>query len=223
MVYGYCLNQVVSGSTRHTLDRTARLLYAAFPHYLESMDFDDLNSLLNPIQDRIAPEYAKPYEGLSDILVLLGRVGIKLAIFTSGTPHHIVRNFGAALPELGLVRLHRDKTITDGEKLHIFEDTVKEKFDIPAFTVVTALDTVHRKPKPDSLLLAMERLYETPERAIVLGDHTVDMQAGVKAGAQVRVGITTHGFQDKAVLRAAGATHTITSLHELKALPVGAT
>ncbi len=213
--YESFLNQAVGGSTRHTFENTARLLYAATPHHLDGMDFGELNSLLDPIQDRIAPNFVKPYEGLSSMLTSLGRYGIKLAIFTSGTPHHVVRNFGAALPELDLVTLHTNKNITDLEKLRIFEETLKDKFAIPEVTVVTTDDTQRHKPAPDSLLLAMKRLDTTPEHVLVLGDHAVDMQAGVNANAQLRVGIT-HGFQDAATLEVAGATNTISTLAELK-------
>jgi beta-phosphoglucomutase-like phosphatase (HAD superfamily) len=179
------------------------------------MDFDELNSLLDPIQDRIAPDFVKPYEGLSERLASLGSYGIKLAVFTSGTPHHVVRNFGAALPELGLVSLHANKSVSDAEKLITLEDTMKSKFGIPEVAFVTVGDTVHHKPAPDSLLLAMQRLDVTPERTLVLGDHAVDMQAGVNANALLRIGIT-HGFQDETTLLRAGATDTVSSLAELE-------
>lgn len=64
------------------------------------MDFDELHALLDPVQDAIAPEFVKPYEGLWPLLHHLGEKGIMLAIFTSGTPHQVARNFGVALPEL---------------------------------------------------------------------------------------------------------------------------
>ncbi|HEU4715455.1 MAG TPA: HAD family hydrolase, partial [Candidatus Saccharimonadales bacterium] len=119
--YEALLNQTVGGSARDTLERTVRLLYHAQPHHLEGMDFDALHDMLNPVQDALAPEFIKAYEGLDRFLSRLGRLGIRLAIFTSGTPHHVVRNFGIALPELGQASLYQDKTHTDEEKLLIFE------------------------------------------------------------------------------------------------------
>lgn len=214
-IYESFLNQAVGGSTRHTFENTARLLYAATPHHLEGMDFDELNSLLDPIQDRIAPDFVKPYEGLAERLASLGRYRNKLAVFTSGTVHHVVRNFGAALPELGLASLHADKTISDAEKLATLEDAIKSKFGVPEVAFVTVGDTLHHKPAPDSLLLAMKRLDVTPDRTLVLGDHAVDMQAGVNANAKLRIGIT-HGFHDAAALKEAGATATVSSLAELE-------
>lgn len=151
-------NQAVGGSARTTIEKAARLLYEHQQHHLDSIDFDALHALLDPIQDEIAPEFVRPYDGLSDMLRQLGENGIKLAIFTSGSSHHIVRNFGVALPELGLTLLSTDKTMTDLSKLAIFEAAVSATFDLPGFTVVTAEDTHYHKPNPESLILAMKRL-----------------------------------------------------------------
>lgn len=212
--YEIILNQSVGGAARHTLETTVRRLYENSPHHLEGMDFDELHDMLNPVQDDIAREFIRPYKGLSPLLYKLGSAGIKLAIFTSGTPHHVVRNFGVALPELGLSSLFEDKDTTDEKKLDIFVDTVLNTYGLPAFTVVTAHDTVLHKPNPASLLLAMERLNVTPDQCLVLGDHRVDMQAAKNAHIQQRVGIT-HGFDDRKTLETHGATAVVDSLDEL--------
>lgn len=215
--YEALLNQTVGGSARDTLEKTVRLLYELQPHHVEGIDFDALHDMLNPVQDRIAPEYVKPYEGLSETLRTLGSTGIKLAVFTSGTPHHVVRNFGAALPELGLATLSQDKSLTDRAKLDLFVAKAQEFYGLPAFTVVTADDTTRHKPDPEGLNLAMQRLGASPDASVVLGDHKVDIQTAVSAGVNRRIGIT-HGFNDKPTLEAAGATEIIDSLHELPAL-----
>lgn len=212
--YEPLLNQTVGGSARDTLERTARLIYKDHPQYLESADFDELHDLLNPIQDKIAPEFVKGYDGLPRFLTQLGHLGIKLAIFTSGTPHHIVRNIGVSLPQLGLTELYKSTAMDDVEKLRLFEKTVTEHFAIPDFTVVTCDDVLTHKPDPASLVLAMQRLGVTPEKSIVLGDHGVDMKAGINAGVPVRIG-ATHGFNGDQVLLDAGATQVIHSLDEL--------
>lgn len=215
--YEVLLNQAVGGSARDTLERTVRLLYESQPHYLDGIDFDALHNMLNPIQDRIAPEFVKPYEGLSETLKTLGSTGIKLAVFTSGTPHHVVRNFSVALPEVGLTTLSQDKSLTDQAKLDLFTAKVQDFYRLPAFTVVTADDTLRHKPDPEGLNLAMQRLGVLPDASIVLGDHKVDMQTAISAGVKQRIGIT-HGFDDKPTLEAAGATEIIDSLNELTAL-----
>ena len=214
--YEELLNRTVGGSARDTLERTARLVFEDRPQYLEDADFDKLHDLLNPIQDNIAPEFVKAYEGLPSLLNRLGDLDIKLAIFTSGTPHHIVRNIGVSLPELGLTDLYKSADMSDTEKLRLFEKTVKEHFAIPEFTVVTCEDILTHKPDPASLNLAMKRLGVVSRNSLIIGDHAVDMQAGIKAGVPVRLGVT-HGFDDDKVLLNAGATDVIHSLDELTA------
>lgn len=212
--YEVLLNQVVGGSARDTLERTVRLLYESQPHHLSGMDFDALHDMLNPVQDALAPEYIVPYEGLSAFFSRLGTLGIKLAIFTSGTPHHVVRNFGIALPELRLDELYKDTSRSDKDKLTEFENTLLGYFKLPAFTVVTCDDVATHKPDPASLELAMRRLEVPPDESMVLGDHTVDMKSGINAGIKQRVGVT-HGFNDRETLLAAGATDVIDSLDEI--------
>jgi len=214
--YEALLNRTVGGSTRDVLEKTVRLLYEGQPHRLDRLDFDALHDLLNPIQDKIAPEFVKAYDGLSNFLSGLGQLGVSLAVFTSGSPHHIVRNFGVALPELGLTTLSQEQGRSDHDKLAQFETAVQNHFSIPGFTVVTCEDVVTHKPDPASLILAMERLGVRPEKTWVLGDHKVDMQAGINAGAAERVGIT-HGFDDRQTLLNAGATRIVNSLDELTA------
>lgn len=210
---GY-LNQVVGGAARDTLERTVRLLYAHQPHHAEAFDFDALHDELNPVQDRIAPEFVKPYTGLSRFLHHLGKTGVGLAIFTSGSPHHIVRNFGIALPELGMSESYLDASIGERAKLARFESAVTDHFRIPGFTVVTCDDVAAHKPDPEGLQLALDRLDVAPDEAMVLGDHRVDMLSAVNAGVGQRVGIT-HGFDDETALRAAGASMVVNSLDEL--------
>lgn len=215
--YEVLLNRTVGGSARDTLERTVRLLYEDKAHHLEGLDFDALHDLLDPTQDRIAPEFVRAYEGLSAFLTYLGDAGIKLAIFTSGTPHHVVRNLGIALPELGLTTLYQDKTVSDKEKLALFEQKLQQYFNLAAFTVVTCTDVTTHKPHPASLQLGMQRLGVQPEYALVLGDHKVDIQAGINAGVPELIGVT-HGFNDRPTLEAAGATRVIDSLGELQSL-----
>lgn len=213
--YDQLLAQTVGGSARDTLERTMRLLYEASPHYLEGMDFDELHDMLNPVQDAIAPEYVRAYQGLHEFLNYLGETGLKLAIFTSGTAHHIVRNFGIALPQLGLTDLYKDASRTDDDKLEVFIDKISKTYHIPAFAVVGAGDTREHKPNAEPLNLAMRRLGVTPDQTAVLGDHKVDIQTAINANVDKRIGIT-HGFDDRETLLASGATDIVDSLDELR-------
>ena len=219
-VYDGFLHQTVGGRTRDTIESTVRLLYQHQPDYLTGIDFDELYSLLDPIQDRLAPEYIKAYPGLDELFANLGRMGIKLGIFSSGDQRMIVRNIGFALPELGLFDLYKDPKFSNQEKLDLFTNTVKDRYKLPAFTVVTSDDTDAHKPNPAGLNLALQRLGSEPARTAGMGDHKFDMQASSNAGLPVRIGVT-HGFDDEAALRAAGATDIIELLSEVPAILAG--
>lgn len=215
--YEMLLNRVVGGSARQTLERTVKILFEDKAHHLEGIDYDELNRMLDPIQDRLAPEYVRAFPGLADTLSQIGSMGIKLAIFTSGTPHHVVRNFGLALAnELGdYASLYQDKSINDAAKLDKFVQRLIDTFHLPMLAVVTCDDVGERtKPDPLSINIALQRLNVRPENMLVLGDHGYDMQAAINAGIDVRIGVS-HGFDDEAALIQAGATDVIKSLDEL--------
>jgi phosphoglycolate phosphatase-like HAD superfamily hydrolase len=209
--YELALNSVVGGPARETLESTVRKLYIDRPHLIDGVDFDRLHALLDPTQDTLAREYVRAYDGLSALLYALGQHNIKLAISTSGTKYHTVRNFGIALPDLGLTDLYQDASLNIDQKLAIFADKVSSTYNIPAFTVVTADDTNLHKPNPEPFLLAAEMLQANIESTAVLGDHSADMLTAVNAGIKTRIGIT-HGFSDQQTLINTGATTTISSL-----------
>ncbi|MFZ2513358.1 MAG: HAD family hydrolase [Candidatus Saccharimonadales bacterium] len=121
------LHDHIGGSAHDTLKRTITALYDTQPGYLNRINFDDLHTLLNPTQDNLAPTYVKPYSGLRELFRALSELNIKLGIFTSGTAHHIVRNFGIALPELGLSALYDENTFKDKEKLKIPQSRISHQ------------------------------------------------------------------------------------------------
>lgn len=212
--YEPLLAQAIGGSAHDTLRRTVQLICTGTPDVLSRMDFDELHDLLNPIQDKLAAEYVTAYKGLDELLRRVGELNMKFAIVTSGTPHHVMRNFGVSLPQLGLAELYMMKGKSDGAKLAEFEAAVSSHFGIAGFTVVTCDDVRAHKPDPAGIELAMQRLGVEPEQSMVLGDHIVDMQAGRAAGAQECIGVS-HGFDDEHTLIRAGATRVIHSLEEL--------
>lgn len=213
--YEKALNQVVGRPVHETLESTMNMLYADKPHHLVGINYDDIVKILKPLQDDIASESTvKIYAGFDNLMRYISKIKVKFAIFTSGSPHHIVRNFGVALPVLNMRDLYKDGSMTDKEKVDIFIQKFADEYNLPDFTVVTSVDTKKHKPDPESLQLAMNRLNVTPDQCIVLGDHKVDIQAAANAGIENRVGIT-HGFDDKLTLVASGATKIIDSLDEL--------
>ena len=101
-------------------------------------------------------------------------------------------------------------------KLETIVNSLEKRYSIKKISIVTCDDVHYSKPNPESLLLALSRLGCKPEEAAVMGDHEVDMQAGVNAGVNTRIGLT-HGHHNQGQLQAAGATHTVNSLSDVPA------
>ena len=80
--------------------------------------------------------------------------------------------------------------------------------------VVTSEMVVQGKPKPDTLLFAMETLGIAPNRALAAGDTIFDIAAGKAAGVTV-VGVSSDATRARA-LQAAGAHRIAANLHELR-------
>jgi phosphoglycolate phosphatase-like HAD superfamily hydrolase len=104
--------------------------------------------------------------------------------------------------------------MNDMQRLSIFIDTFKDYFKLSDFTVVTAADTVKPKPDPEGLLLALHRLGSSPDEALVIGDHTIDIESAKNASVVVSIGVT-HGFDDRERLLSSNPTKIIDSLKEL--------
>lgn len=211
------LNLHVGGSTRQTLERTIKALYEYRTHHIEKLDYDAVNDSLDIIQDRIAPRYVKQFSGLSRLLYRLANEDINLAVVTSGSPHHVVRNFGIALEkDLGdYSTLYEDKTVEDRTRLEMFTERLIKVFDLPGLVFITCDDVKERtKPDPYGIDLALRHFGADSGESVMLGDHTYDMKSGINAGIKRIFGIT-HGFEDREVLSQAGATEVVSSLDEL--------
>lgn len=205
------LHQSIGGDTYSTLRKTASLIYENFPEILQKLDFDELNNGLSAVQDQVAPSLVKAYDGLSDFLFEVGRRHLKFAIVTSGSPHHIVRNFGLALPDLAMRKFYEDQSLGDQDKLAIFQEKVRNHFGIKGLAIITCHDVAAHKPDPESILLALTKLQSMPEKTIGLGDHVVDIEACRNAQVKHFVGVS-HGFNTSPQLKSAGAERTIRTL-----------
>ena len=82
--------------------------------------------------------------------------------------------------------------------------------------VVTALTCEHTKPFPQPVLYAANAMGLDPRYCVMIGDTTVDILAGRRAGAQT-VGLLC-GFGTERELRKAGADVILNDLEELHAL-----
>lgn len=213
-VYESYINRAVGGSTRETFEGTIRLLFGGtHEQHFDHIDFDELNKRLTPIQDHIAPLYVHPFHGLTELFSWLGKSGTGFGIFTSGNPHMIVRNFGVSLPALGYTELFRQPNGGEYEKLDAFIQRAKAVYGISDLAVVTCDDVTKTKPDPEGILTLLDRLNITPQEAVVLGDHSVDMRSAANAGVKA-IGIS-HGFGTPAELKEAGAVRVVDNLSKI--------
>jgi phosphoglycolate phosphatase-like HAD superfamily hydrolase len=97
-----------------------------------------------------------------------------------------------------------------------------EQYDLLPFfdVIVSALTTEHTKPYPDPVLYAAQKMKTPPENCLMIGDTTVDIRAGKRAGAQT-VGVLC-GFGEEKELRAHGADLILKTTADLaEVLPRG--
>jgi HAD superfamily hydrolase (TIGR01549 family) len=80
--------------------------------------------------------------------------------------------------------------------------------------LATSQTCEHTKPYPHPVLWAADRMHAAPETCVMIGDTTVDILAGKRAGAQT-IGLLC-GFGTERELRRAGADLVVKDLKELK-------
>jgi HAD superfamily hydrolase (TIGR01549 family) len=90
-----------------------------------------------------------------------------------------------------------------------------DQFELTPFfqVIVTAQTVEHTKPYPDPIFHAAKAMGVPPEACLMVGDTTVDIRAGVQAGAQT-VGVLC-GFGEEAELRRCGADMILVATSEL--------
>lgn len=90
-----------------------------------------------------------------------------------------------------------------------------DRFELTPFFqgIVTGQTAEHTKPYPDPVLYAAKAMKVPPEFCLMVGDTTVDIRAGRKAGAQT-IGVLC-GFGERDELQKAGADMILTSTSEL--------
>ncbi len=91
----------------------------------------------------------------------------------------------------------------------------------PMFKTIQTADDAISKPHPEMILRAMAETGARPERTLMVGDSTFDMEMAVAAG--VTPVAVSWGFQPVAALRAAGARHVIEACAELTGIVDGLT
>lgn len=63
------------------------------------------------------------------------------------------------------------------------------RFALPHHLLLTRDDVPHAKPNPEHLWEALRLLGEEPANSLMAGDHWMDVQAGVRAGCGVTLGV----------------------------------
>ena len=176
--------RAIGGPVKHTYE----VLFEAFDLNVEPEQHEKIVEEHDRIQDKIAPDTIKAYEGVTEALEHMKREGFLLAIVTSGSQYQIERNLSAA-----------------GINLDLFD------------TTVTADDELPRKPSPLLVEAVFKKLgldFDAKNPAagadvVVIGDHDVDIELGKVVGAHT-IGLE-HGFGNKIELINAGAEKVVSS------------
>ncbi len=90
------------------------------------------------------------------------------------------------------------------------------QFALPHHLLLTRDDVARTKPNPEHLWEALRLLGEAPEASAMVGDHWMDMQAGLKAGCAATLGVL--GSHDADWFAPCPPTATVRDLAE--ALPL---
>jgi phosphoglycolate phosphatase len=70
--------------------------------------------------------------------------------------------------------------------------TLVSEFDLTHDVLLTRDDVPRTKPDPDHLHRALDRLHATPDKSMMVGDHWMDIHAGIEAGCRITIGFL-HG------------------------------
>lgn len=126
----------------------------------------------------------RPFSQVSTVLEAVRNSGLKIALWTGRA--HAVRE------SLAVAGLNPDE------------------FDC----IIDASMSTRGKPHPEGLLKVLDVVQVEPSRTIMVGDSSLDVQAGRRAAVMATVGLT-HGFGTAEELRSSGADYVIDSLAEL--------
>jgi 2-phosphoglycolate phosphatase len=124
------------------------------------------------------------------------------------------RPFPGAFELLELLKGRRVKMGVISNKPQEFTDLILKKLDLSDYFDLAfgPEATVNKKPHPEPLLTAMERLGAKPSEGVMIGDSPVDIEAA--RAAKMLVGVITHGYVSKEVLNASDPDWIVDSLSE---------
>ncbi|HIW32589.1 MAG TPA: pyrophosphatase PpaX [Candidatus Paenibacillus intestinavium] len=150
---------------------------------------DDVEHLVEAYREvnlRLHDEYVKAFDYVAEVLERLQTAGVKIGVVTT--------------------------------KMRLTTDRGLAFVDIARYmgAVVTIDDVVNAKPHAEPVEKALALLGVGPEKALMVGDSTVDILSGINAGVDtVAVAWSMKGEQ---VLKEAGATYVIHDMRDLYAI-----
>jgi HAD superfamily hydrolase (TIGR01509 family) len=147
---------------------------------------DEAWAIARQISPKMFNGQIKLLPGAKEVLQQISAKGFKIAVVTS-TPR---QNMEAKL-----------KPLKESGILHLLEE------------IITADDTVKKKPAADPLLECSKRLAVETEKCVYVGDTQIDIRAG-KAAGTVTIGVLT-GFDDHEMLKREHPDAIIESLGNL--------
>jgi beta-phosphoglucomutase family hydrolase len=167
----------------------ARGIELPFGDPLDPAGFDTICSLGNRkdelVHEVLASEVIDPFPGARALVEKVREAGLKTAVVSSS------KNARAVLEAAGISAL----------------------FDLCVDGVVAEQLGLRGKPAPDTFLEAAKELGVAPERAVVVEDAIVGVQAGRAGQFGLVIGIARHGDRDE--LEREGADRVITGLSDL--------
>jgi len=122
--------------------------------------------------------------------------------------------FPGAFDLLGMLKKKNVKMGVVSNKPQEFTDLILKKLGLWDYFEVSfgPEATVNKKPHPEPLLTALERMGSKPSEAVMIGDSTVDIEAA--RAAKMLVGVLTHGYGTRDILSAADPDWMVDSLTE---------
>ncbi|MFW9852115.1 MAG: HAD family hydrolase [Candidatus Thorarchaeota archaeon] len=127
-----------------------------------------------------------PFEGVSDILKNLRKMGFRLALVTSAS-RRTIKNLKKQFPDL------------------------YNKFDC----VVTRNDVKLTKPFPDQIHIALKKLQIKKEKAVIIGDFASDIKAGKNAGVRTVAVLSEYPQENKKILEKTNPDFIVDTISEI--------
>jgi HAD superfamily hydrolase (TIGR01509 family) len=158
-----------------------------------------------------SPDWYRTYEGVGLPREHWPDADARWLACYEATPSHLLPGAREALERLGAAGLAQG-LVSSGDGSRVRREVAAFGLDRRFAAVVCGGDTARRKPDPEPLLLALERLGAAPEEAAYVGDSPEDM-AMARAAGVLGVGVPG-GFPNREALAASRPDVLAPSLEE---------